>query len=199
MNRIRLAGTGLLAAMTTIAALSGCTLQSATPVDSAPAGDNRPSTVTTEAATDVADAGLSDAAGSTPDEPAANDGLATFGEAYTWEDGLSVTIEAPQAYTPSDYAAGTVAGQEAVTLQITIVNGSDAPFDPVLTMVSAQSGNTEASKIYDTAKDIGGSLSTKILTGRESTYKVAFSVADPSDLVVEFTPDFTHESVLFAS
>lgn len=187
MNRIRLAGASLLAAATAVAALSGCTT-SATPVDSAPAGDNRPTT---------SDSVIADTQPSTS-APAGN-GTSSFDKSYTWADGLSVTIGAPEAYTPSSSAAGTVAGQEAVTLQITIVNGTDQPFDPVLTMVSAQSGNTEASTIYDSAQHLGGSPSTKILTGRESTYKVAFSVADPNDLVVEFTPDFTHESVLFAS
>lgn len=35
------------------------------------------------------------------------------------------------------------------------------------------------------------------VTGREASYKMAFAVADPSDLVLEFTPDWTHTSVLF--
>lgn len=189
MNRIRLAGTSLLVTLTAAATLSGCST-SATPVDSAPAGDNRPTTV----ATQVADVPSAAAAA-----PTAGNGTAAFGKAYTWSDGLSVTIAAPQPYTPGAYAAGTVDGQKAVSLQITVVNGTGAPFDPVLLTTTVQSGNTEASQIFDSAKGLEGSPSTKILAGRESTYKVAFSVADPKDIVVEFTPDFTHESVLFAS
>ncbi|SDB80286.1 hypothetical protein GA0111570_10272 [Raineyella antarctica] len=196
MNRIRLAGTSLLVTLTTVAALTGCTTQAATPVESAPAGDNRP----TATATQVADAGLSTSTSEAPatQKPAA-DGTSEFGKAYTWEDGLSVTVSAPKAYTPSSSAFGPVAGQKAVSFQITIVNGTSAPFDPVMASITAQSGNTEASQIFDSAKAMEGSPSTKILAGRETTYKVAFSVADASDIVVEFSPDFTHESVLFAS
>lgn len=194
MNRIRLASTGLLAAITTVAALSGCTTQSATPVESAPAGDNRP------VATETVDPA---AANAPADEPAVeevvDDGVAAFGEAYTWSDGLSVTISAPESYSPSDYAAGVVDGQSAVTLQITLVNGTGAAFDPVMTSVTAQSGNTEASQIFDSGQGMEGSPMTKILPGRETTYAVAFSVADPADLVVEFAPDWEHASVLFAS
>lgn len=196
MNRIRLASTGLLAAITTVAALSGCTTQSATPVESAPAGDNRPAAVSTEVADPDATKPVAE---DTASEQPADDGTAAFGEAYTWQDGLSVTIGAPERYTPSDYAFGSVEGQSAVALQITIVNGSDAPFDPVLASISAQSGNTEASQIFDSGQGMEGSPSTKILAGRETTYKVAFSVADPNDLVVEFSPDFAHASVLFVS
>lgn len=201
MNRIRLASTGLLAALATVAALSGCTTQSATPVESAPAGDNRPTAVSTE----VADADLASSttdettAEPAVDEPATDDGTASFGEAYTWQDGLSVTIGAPEPYTPGDYAVGHEAGQSAVSFQITIVNGSETPFDPILASISAQSGNTEASQIFDSGQGMEGSPSTKILAGRETTYKVAFSVSDPDDLVVEFSPDFAHASVLFTS
>jgi len=189
MNRARLAGATLLIAVTAVATLSGCTTP-ATPVESAPAGDNRPTTATTQ----VVDAPSASAAA-----PSAGGGTATLGKAYTWADGLSVTIGAPQSYTPSSSAAGVVDGQKSVTLQVTIVNGTGAPFDPAMATVSAQSGNTEASKIYDSAKGIGSSPSTKILAGRETTYKVAFSVADPKDLVVEFAPDFTYTSVIFTS
>lgn len=193
MNRIHLTAAALITTSAAVAALTGCATTTATPAASIPAGSNHPTTSTSVVA-DTQPSTSSPMATSTP-----GNGTAAFGRAYTWDDGLSVTIAAPQPYTPSQSAAGVVAGQTAVALQITVVNGTSAPFDPVLFTVSAQSGNTEASKIYDSAKNIGGGPSTKVLAGRETTYKVAFSVADPKDLIVEFSPDFTHRSVLFAS
>lgn len=184
MNRIRLTVAALITAATAAVSLSGCTSTPATPADSVSAGSNHPA----ESATPTP-------AASTP----ASDGTAPFGTAYTWADGLSVTISKPTAYTPSSSAAGTVDGQSSVVLTVTVVNGTDQPFDLGMASISAQSGNTEASQIYDSAKGLESSPMTKLLAGRESTYKVAFSVTDPKDLVVEFAPDFTHESVLFTS
>ncbi len=167
-------------------ALAGCGGVSATTTTSAPVGDNRPAST----------AGSTAAAAAT--SAAASSGVAKFGDTYSWKDGLAVTISAPEAYTPSQSAAGAQAGQQAVAFTITIVNKTSEPFDPVLFHVSAQSGNTEASAIYDSG-NIGSTPTTKLLPGREVTFKVAFSVADPGDIVMEVRPDITHDEVLYQS
>ncbi len=196
---------GSLTAALCAIALAGCTLAPATQTDDAPVGTNHPDDTTTETVQDTADESGNDAAeqssssdSSSEESTAEEDGVGAFGQAYTWEDGLSVTIDKPKAYKPSESAYVDGEGKP-MSLKVTLVNGSDEAFDPTLATVSAQSGNEEASEIFDTAKNLEGAPSTKLLPGREASYTVAFSFADPDDIVVEFSPDFTHSSALYTN
>ena len=65
--------------------------------------------------------------------------------------------------------------------------------------IEVQSGNTEADQVFDSENDVGGGPSTKLLNGREAKFKIAFTVANPKDLVMEVRPSFEHESVLFTN
>ena len=139
-------------------------------------------------------------ASSTPpppsDEP--TDAPLAFGSAFTWEDGLSVTVSKPKAFKPSDTAAG-VKGKNHVVLTVTVVNKTGKPFDPGLITMSLQSGDDEASEIYDSGNGLEGGPTTKLLDGRQAKFKTAFSVSSPDDLVLELTPDFEHESALWTT
>lgn len=77
------------------------------------------------------------------------------------------------------------------------MNATGAPWDPALFQASLQSANEEGSKIYDS--ELPEDPRTKLLNGREAKFTIAFGVKDPADLVLEVTPDFEHESVLYAS
>ena len=57
---------------------------------------------------------------------------AAFGSAYTWDDGLSVEVVAPKAFTPSEYAAGTEGYSQFVRFTVRIVNGTSENWDPSL-------------------------------------------------------------------
>jgi hypothetical protein len=130
----------------------------------------------------------------TPEEPeSANP---TFGQSYEWSDGLSVTVGKPTEFRPSDSAAAEEA-DAYVSFSIKIVNGTDESYDPVLSTVTVQSGNTEAAEVVDTANGFEGPPSTPILPGREGMWKVGFGVSDPDDLVMQVTPGFEYESVIF--
>lgn len=186
--------------------LAGCMSNPAKVSDASPAGSNRPvesSAVPAPAAPSVTAAAPTTSAPApkptpiptpTPTEPG---GVAKFGKTYTWTDGLSVTVSAPAPYTPSQYAAGVTKGVPNVVVGITIVNKTKAPFDPVLFHVTAQSGNEEAKKIFDT--NVGTTPTTKVLPGREVTFKMAFSAPAPNDMVLEVTPSFDHDSVIYTS
>lgn len=75
---------------------AGCTSVPAKPVGEAPAGSNRPGGSATAAA---------DGSGSTGGASKKKDGTAPFGEAYTWDDGLSLTVGQPETYEPGKWAA----------------------------------------------------------------------------------------------
>lgn len=40
---------------------------------------------------------------------------------------------------------------------------------------------------------------TKLLDGREAKFKIGFAVSDPKDLVLEASPDFMSEPVIFTN
>jgi hypothetical protein len=188
-----------LAAVALLMSLTGCattdTVGSAT--DDAPAGSNRPSEDAEAEAKRIAENEAA-AAAAAAEEEAANS-TATFGKTYTWEDGIAVTVSAPEPFKRSEYAAGGEDAAAYVAFTITVVNGTSAPFDVSMFTASAQSGNTEAESVFDTENKLEGSPSTKLLAGREAKFRMGFGVSDPADIVLEIAPSFEHNSVLFTS
>lgn len=168
-------------------ALTGCTAGAGT-TSNPPAGDNRPEPVAEEETTEEEPA----------EEPAAPVNP-KFGESYEWEDGLVVTVSAPTEFVPSEYAYVGEGSTAYLTFDVTIVNGSAVNFDPTLFFTSMQSGNTEATEIFDSANGYEGSPQTTLLPGREAAFKIGYGVADPSDLVMEVTPSFEYEGVFYTN
>lgn len=129
-------------------------------------------------------------------EPEEMTGVGTFGEVASW-DGVDVTISEPEPFEPSEWAAGAEMYPNSISVEVTLTNTGNRPLDPSMSYITASSGGAEASEIYD--DNVGGSPMTSILAGKSVTYTVAFNVSDPADVVVEFTPDFEYESVLFTT
>ncbi|MEL4356678.1 MULTISPECIES: hypothetical protein [unclassified Luteococcus] len=185
----------LTAAAVASLALTACSGVQASSTDTAPAGTN-------QGASAAAPADVSEAAEATtaaqPDEAesTAASGVAAFGEAYTWQDGLAVTVGKPAVYKPSEWAAGTDTFKSFVIFEVRVVNKTKATWDPALLHITVQSDNQEAEQVFDSQK-LADQPTTKLLPGREAKFPVAFGVANPKDLVMEVTPDFEHESVLF--
>ena len=125
-------------------------------------------------------------------------GPAKFGQRYSWEDGLVVTVSVPKRFTPSEYAAADPA-PAYVYFQVTIVNGTTSNYDPSVFSVSAQSGNTEASEVFDSENGFEGSPSTRVTPNREVTFKVGFGVQNQRDIVLDVTPGFDYDDALFSS
>ncbi len=126
--------------------------------------------------------------------------VAKFGATYQWTDGLEVTVSTPEKFTPSEYVYQESDGTPVV-FEVTVVNGTGEPVDLDLFYVSAQSGETESTPIFDSANGIEGSPSTKLLDGRTVKFKEAFAVADPEDIVVDVSPNdgFFRDGVLYSS
>ena len=168
-------------------ALSGCGT-SGEVTDGSASGSNRP---TDSAAGEEAVA--SEAAPAAPENP-------TFGETYTFENGVALTISAPQPFTPSEYAyVGEPAPASFVVFDVTVVNGSAENYDPSMFMASMQSANVEQEQVFDSENGIDGSPSTTVLAGREAAFKLVFGATDPNDLVLEVSPGFEYESAIFTS
>lgn len=179
---------GLASAATMLT--TSCLGMTAEPVSNAPVGDNHPPASTATYVLEERTPEPADAPTTT------DDGVEELGATYLWADGLAVTVSKPSGYKPSEYAAGTDGFSKFAVFDITIVNNSGTAWDPALFRATVQSANQEGSKVYDSGK-LPDEPTTKLLNGREATFKMAFGVADPADLVVEVTPDFEHQSVLF--
>lgn len=200
--------------------LAGC---SGTPSvsDNEAHGTNTPAATSTPAtstespsgspATEADPAGVADAAeaeaaaGDAPSAEAAGEampsadevGPGTFGQTAEWDGGLKLRISKPKPFEPSEWAAGLVKGADYVTFNVTIINDTGKTFDPSMFTATVQSGNTEASEVFD--EGLEGAPMTKLLDGREAKFKIGFAVADAKDLVLEASPDFMSEPVIFTN
>ena len=139
-------------------------------------------------------------AASTPTEAVKQDppGLPVFGDVISFSDGLSVSASVPSEYTPTELAAGAVAGQSAVIFELVLTNNSDSPFDPILVLASASSAGTEASSIFDTSNNVGFPPTTTVLPGGTIKWNQAWSVADPNNIVLELNVGFD-KNVIFVN
>lgn len=168
-------------------ALTGCTASAGT-TSNPPAGDNRPEPVAEEDTTEEEPAEVPAA----PVNP-------KFGESYEWEDGLVVTVSAPTPFTPSEYAYVGEGSPAYLLFTVTVVNGSEVNYDPTLFFNTLQSGNAEAEAIFDSDNGLSLPPQTALLPGREATFNIGFGVADPNDLVMEVTPGFEYDSVIYTN
>ena len=171
-------------------ALTGCGGSTATPgaAKTTPAATSSPSgslDVETEAPS-----GEEDLPGT--DKPGA------FGETFTFEDGLEVTVGKPAKFKPSEYAA-TGKGTH-LKFTVVIKNGTKANYDPSLFFTTLSSGESEAESIYDTDKGIEGGPSTTIRPGKSAKFVIGYSVKNPKDLTMEVNPGgFDYSDVLYTN
>ncbi|MEJ3658279.1 hypothetical protein WEH80_35485 [Actinomycetes bacterium KLBMP 9759] len=135
--------------------------------------------------------------GSAPlQQPGVASGTAAFGERVSFDNGLAVVATEPKAYRPGRYAFGHD-GDRAVTLDVTIVNESDKPFDAVLTQVRATHGGRPVSKVFDADRGSENPQGT-VLPGKSMTFSVALSLDAPTgDLQVEVIPAFLGDPAIF--
>lgn len=122
-----------------------------------------------------------------------------FGETFTYEDGISVHVSEPEAFTPSEWAAGGESHDQHARFTVRVVNKSGAPFDASGAYPSVASGAGEGDEVFDMDSGLAGPPETALLPGRESSWKVGFGVDDPADLVVQVAPSWDHEAAIFTT
>jgi hypothetical protein len=121
---------------------------------------------------------------------------AHFGGTVSYDDGVTLSVSSPSAYTPSDTASG--ADQAAnVVFTITIYNGSSSDLDP-LPLSNVTSGGVDGSSIVDFDNNLNGFPPVDTLpAGQTLTYQEAWSVADPRNIVYETSPSFDYTTAQF--
>ena len=149
-----------------------------------------------DATGDDATGGADPGSASAPDEP--DTGTAVFGDTLEYDDGLTVTVSAPQPFTPSDSAhVDGPAPAAFVAFDVTVGNGTATDYDPIGLFVTLQSGSTEEAQVFDTEQGLEGAPYTTLLPGREVSFRIGFGASVPDDLVLQLSPGFEYEPVLF--
>ncbi|MFB9957829.1 DUF2510 domain-containing protein [Agromyces bracchium] len=135
-----------------------------------------------------------------PGDEAVEGQVLQFGETMVWSNGVSMTVSAPEPFTPSDLSAG--ADQAAnLVFTLTIQNDSTENVQPVV-FSQLSSGGTEATRIFDVGAEggqVGIPPTTAILPGSSITWSEAWSVADPASLTMQTAPSFEYEDVIFTN
>lgn len=122
----------------------------------------------------------------------------TFGETYTWDDGLAITISAVEPYEPSEHAAGLEEGQTPVRFTVTVTNGTTEDIEAMMFGITVSSAGKEASQVIDL--DWSTPTST-ILPGNSLEWVETFGVADPANMQVtaNYAIDFNRDKVHFTN
>ncbi|WP_136709588.1 hypothetical protein [Agromyces sp. H66] len=145
------------------------------------------------------DAPGEDAPGADPDA-----GPLAFGETMTWDDGVAITVSAPEPYIPSDFAVGASQANHVV-FTLTITNDSAEDLQP-LPLPTVSSGEQEVSQIFDLGNDllepgddVGIPPAVVIEPGGSVSWRAAWSLDDPSALTLEVAPSFLYPNATFTN
>ncbi len=125
--------------------------------------------------------------------------VATFGQRFTWPDGLAVTASKPQPFNPSSSAADNTRGR-AVLITTTVTNGTTQPYmlNPFIIGPRATQAGQEAPQIFDSAKNVSVFPATTLLPGKSYTFKTAFSVGQAvGELQLEYSEDTFGSPAIF--
>lgn len=137
-----------------------------------------------------------------PSEPTqTDDGIASFDDTYTFDDGIKLSIVQVSRSTLSGTGCCGDTGDSLAIFRFKINNGSDKIFDPsgFNAIVSAGKQGKEAERAFDFAQGLGDGFTQKLLPGRVAVADYAYSVpsSDMDDVVVQVDIDYDHESVFF--
>ncbi|MCX4823640.1 DUF4352 domain-containing protein [Streptomyces sp. NBC_01142] len=139
-------------------------------------------------------AGTKDKGGDSSGKDDKNKGLAA-GDSAAYDDKLKVTVSAPKAYTPDEYAAGHTKGNKAYQVTVVVQNDGKEKFDATLLSADARAGEdgVPAEQIFD--GKVGSGFTGTILPGKKSTVQLAFDApADARTLTVEVSPGFAYDA-----
>lgn len=124
--------------------------------------------------------------------------VATFGQTFTWPDGIAVSVAAPKPYSPGAAAAGNTRGR-AIAITTTITNGSQQlyQFNPFDVGPQVTQGGEAASTIIDIGNNMTDTAAATILPGKSFRYTTAYSVGPKGDLQVQYSEGYGGGQAIF--
>lgn len=118
-----------------------------------------------------------DNASATPSETATATSAPTasggFGSAIAVGSGVSLTVSAPKAFTPGNFASNYLPGQAANVFDVTLKNGGTTAIDPTTISFAASSGANTCTDVLDGDNGVTGAPTDPIAAGATSNFKFA--------------------------
>lgn len=96
-----------------------------------------------------------------------------FGSAIAVGSGVSLTVSAPKAFTPGNFASNYLPGQAANVFDVTLKNGGTAAIDPTTISFAASSGANTCTDVLDGDNGVTGAPTDPIAAGSTSNFKFA--------------------------
>ncbi|MEV6330655.1 DUF4190 domain-containing protein [Streptomyces sp. NPDC051909] len=110
-------------------------------------------------------------------------------ETAAYDDGLEVTVTAPKAFTPDEFAVGHTEGNKAYKVTVTIENKGKKAFDTAGTLPNARAGKDGADAEMILGEKLDVAFEGSVLPGKKVTKTFAFDApADAKVLTVEIEP-----------
>ncbi|GAA2804679.1 DUF4190 domain-containing protein [Streptomyces showdoensis] len=123
-----------------------------------------------------------------------------FGETFTYEDGIKVTVSKPRAHKPDEFAAGFTKGNKAFQVTVTIVNGSKEAVDITAALPNASDANGAAAEMVFDGSYATKPFEGKVLPGKQAKADFTFGVKPDAagELQVEISPTvLDHDSAVW--
>lgn len=115
----------------------------------------------------------------------------TFGSAVEVSKGITVTLDGMATFTPGQFATGYVAGDKAVTFDVTVNNASAAEIYASSLSMTATSNDISCIEIFDGDNGLEGAPADAIAAGGSATFKWAIGcgaakTGDPLKVALSF-------------
>jgi hypothetical protein len=133
--------------------------------------------------------------GSGGDETGSDDGVYAFGDTVTFEDGSTLTVEAPTKLRLGKFSIGGEKFPAHVKYKATFTNNTDQVFDPTATSGSVTSAGVEGDSVYQDGLD---APDNPVLPGKSVTWWMGYGVQDAADTQLTVSLGFLdYDDVIF--
>lgn len=134
--------------------------------------------------------------------PAEQKPAPTWGQRYTWPDGVAVEISKPEPCKPGKYAAVPANVERVVKFTVTIVNGTPNPYSAgtIAAWGDAQHAGRKAETVFDSNGSCGGGgiETATVMPGKTYSYDVAYAVGkNPGEMQLTMQPSLTADKAVF--
>ncbi len=111
-----------------------------------------------------------------------------FGSALNLGGGIALTIGAPKAFVPGQFASNYVKGQAANIFDVTVKNAGSTDLDPSTILFTISSGTNTCTDVLDGDNGITGAPTDPITAGASTSFKFAIAcdakAGDPLSVAV---------------
>ena len=109
--------------------------------------------------------------------------------------GVSLTISAPAAFTPGDFASNFIPGQTAQLLEVAVSNTGDKALDLSTILFTPTSDGAYCSDVLDGDNGINGAPTEPVAAGASTSFKYAVACDAKAGAPFELTVTFGETNV----